>query len=478
MVTAAAPASGIQASEPRKTLDPSKSGGRDPPILSDPVTRKSDSELSDPSGLKSNYDDPKDTNTEASGPKDSKTNQPNTKSVYPQEIKPATPDIGQGAADTSGSTPRPESFDPKHATLQPVDSQDVKPHALDTYGKPEKAQGSGSIASRPDDPKADDSTSTYRYQPNDPADSSSNVDNSGIQRAKDLPPQAYKPHPSGPDTKDISSSEPQDVETASSPTGTTDSLSDQSRFTGKGAAISHPHKSPATDSEASDDDRSNLKDTHEEINIFRILPTKLLGSIKALSLSATSSDGTHFTPNDPEPDPTSRPTFFKYPQPDPDPSDGGNILKGDALAIHFPDEDLPAKSSDAPADLPGMTTSAGGSALLPQSLASDPRPAGSNNTEGPPSRTATADAPVSATVAARISGISGSISSSTSTAATSRRFDGGGFDDGGSQRQSDSIREQSSGATSFAPLSNVPTRARELLSWFCICTLPWLLVSF
>lgn len=449
----------------------------DPPVLSDPVTRKSGSEFSDPSGLDSNYADPKDTNTKASGPKGSEINQPNPNRVRPQEIRPATLDIGKGTADASRPKPRPEIFDPKHTTLQPFDPQGVKPQASDKYGKPEKAQGSSFEVPRPDDPKADISN-THSFQPNDPADISSNAADSSGQKAKDLPPQDYHPHSSGSDMKDMSSSEPQDVETASSATETPNSLSDQASFKGQDAATSHPNKSPAADPEASGDDASDPKDTHEGTDIFHVLPTKLFSFSEALSPSAKPGDRKHSTPHDPEADPTSRPRILEYPQPGPDPNDSSKTLKGDALAVQFSDEDLPAQRSSAQADLRSMTASAYGSALLSQHPASDPPSASSDE----PSRTVTTDASASATVAASISEISGSFSSSASIAATSRRSSGGEFDDGeSSQRQSDLNQKKSSGTTLFAskrhPRRIIRTRAQELLYNLCIYILPWLLIS-
>ena len=264
----------------------------DPPVLSDSMTRKSGSELSDPSGLDSNHADPKDRNTKASGPKDSDINNSNPDRVRPQEIRPATLDIGKDTADASGPKPRPEIFDPKHATLQPFDPQNVKPQTLDTYGKPEKAQGSSSKVPRPDDPKAD-SSSTSHYQSKGPTDSSSDIADSSIQKAKNPPPHVYNPYPSGPVTKEIPSSEPQDMETPSSNTEALDHLSDQTRFKGKDTAISHLHNSPTADPKASDDDKSDSKDTHEKIGIFHALPTKPFSLIEALSPSAKPGDRKH-----------------------------------------------------------------------------------------------------------------------------------------------------------------------------------------
>lgn len=183
------------------------------------------------------------------------------------------------------------------------------------------------------------------------------------------------------------------------------------------------------------------------------------------------------TPNDAEPDPTSRrPNVLKYPQPGPDPSDGGKTLKGDALATQFSDEDLPNQNLDAQADLPSMAASADESTLLPQIFASDPPSAGSDDTER--------DASASATVAASISDISGSISSSASIAFTSRRrLSGGEVDDGeSSQKQSDSVRKESSGTTLLASTkhlerSRILTRAQELMYRLCVYMLAWLLMS-
>ena len=448
----------------------------DPPVLSDPMTRKSGSELSDPSGLDSNHADPKDRNTKAPGPKDSGIINSNPDRVRPQEIRPATLDIGKDTADASGPKPRPEVFDPKHATLQPFDPQDVKPQTLDTYGKLEKAQGSNSKVPRPYDPKAD-SSGTSHYQSNGPTDSSSNIGDSSIQKAKNPPPHDYNPFPSGPVTKEIPSLKPQDMETPTSATEALDSLSDQTRFKGKDTAISHLQNSPTADPKASDDDKSDSKDTHEKIGIFHALPTNPFSLIEALSPSAKPGDRKHSTPNDAEPDPTSRrPNILGYPQPGPDPSDGGKTLKGDALATQLSDEDLPNKSLTAQADLPSMAASAAGSTLLPQSSPSDPPSAGSDNTED--------NASASATVGASISEISGSISSSTSMAFTSRRVSGGGVGDGeSSQRQSsDSVRKESSGTTLLASRkklerSGILTRARELVYRLCIYVLAWLLLS-
>lgn len=455
----------------------------DPPVLSDPMARKIGSGLPDPSGLDSNHADPKDANTKSSGPKDSEMNKSSADKVRPQQLRPATLDIVKGTADASMPKPRPEFIDPKHATLRPIDPQDVKSQALDTYGKSGKAQGSSSEVPRPDDPKAD-STSTDRYQMNDPADSSSNVDDLSFQQAKDLTPQEYKSHPPGPDTKDFSSLGLQDVKTASSAAVTPDSLSDQSKFTEEHAAISQPHESPAADHESSDDNNSNAEDTHEEINIFHILPAELFNLIKAPSPSAKPSDGKHLTPGDSEPDPPSQPKFSKSPQSQSDPSDGTNTPKGDVLAIEFSDEDVPAQRSSAKTDLYSMTASANGSSLMPHKLASDRPSASSDNTEGSFSRTAPADPPASVPVAASTSEIPGSASSPASTAFTSRRLSGGEPNNNrSSEKQSDSIQEKKGSGTALLASkkhlerSSTLSSATELLYRTCLYMLPWLLMS-
>ena len=478
MAATAAPVSGVQASGPRKTLDPSRNGDDDTPDLSDPETRESGSELSDPSGSGSHLADPKNINPKASGSKDSEIIRPSPNRAHPQDIRPATTDLGKTAAGASGPKPRPEIFDPKSATVQPSDPQDVEPQALDKYDKPKTAQGFSYEASSPDDPKAD-SPKTNRFKPNCPTDSSSNAADSSIQKAKDLPPHGCYPHPPNSDTKDISSSEPLDAEAASYTTETPHPLNHQAMSKAKEASSSHPNKSPTAGPKANGDDQSEDMDKDEDIDPFHVLHTKLFNLNEALSPSAKAGDGRHSTPNDPEPDWSSGPNIMEDPQPDPDLSDESKTLKEEVLTVHYTGEALPTKTLNAMADVPSMIASTEGSTLSPQHQTTHLPSADSDGMEGSPSNIATADASASLTVAVNISETSGSILPAASTAATSRRLGGGELS---SQGSNDSINTKSSGTVTLLASkrpgrSNILTRTQDLLYWLCIYSLPWLLIS-
>ena len=477
MAATAAPASGIRANEPRETFNPSTIGPMGISILSDPETRESGSELSDPSSPDPDHINPKNTNRKASGSEDSDINRSDSNKVGPQGVRPVTPELGKGAAGASEPKTHPEFFDPKHATLQTSDPQDAEHQALDGQNKPGTGRSSNPEMSMSHDLNTD-SSSSDRSQPHGLIDSPSNTAKSSNQKSKILPPHDYNPYLSNSNIIDIPDPDSRDAEAAGLDTENPDSHNDQTKFKGKGAAVS-PSKSPATDPEANGEDKLDLKSTDDEIDLFHVLPTELFNTHEALSLSAKPSDGGHSTPNDSEQDPSSPLNSSKYPPSGPDLSREDRTLEN-TLTLQNPDAVLPSKGLDAMADLPAMTASAHDSTSSPQHLAGDPPSGDSEGMEGSCSKTTTTDASPSVTVAVKSPETSRYMLSSARVAATALRLGGGAFGDTESQVANDSSKAKSSAATLFAarryPASSILIRVQELLYKVRIQVLPWLLL--
>ena len=477
MAAAAAPASAIYANEPRVTFNPSTIGPMGKSILSDPETKESGSELSDPSIPDPDHVNPKNTNRKASGSEDSDINRSDSNKVGPQGVRPVTPELGEGAASASEPKTHPEFFDPKHATLQTSDPQDPEHQALDRHNKPETGRNSNPEMSISHDLNTDSSNSD-RFQPHGLTDSPSNTAKSSNQKSKILPPHDYNPYLSNFNIKDIPEPDSREAEAAGFDTENPDSHNDHTKFEGKGAAVS-PSNSPATDPEANREDNLDFKGTDDEIDPFHVLPTELFNTHEALSLSAKPSDGGHSMLKDSEQDPSSPLNSLKYPSSGPDPSREDRTLE-QALTLQNPDAVLPSKGLDAIADLPTMTASADDSMPSPQRPASDPPSGNSQGTEGSCSKTATADASPSKTVAVKIPETSRSILSSARVATTRLRLGGGESGNSESHVANDSSKAKSSATTLFAArrylATNVLIRAQELLYKVCIQVVPWLLI--
>ena len=472
MAAAAAPASGIRANEPRVTLNPSTISPMGLSILSDPETKESGSELSDPSIPDPDHVNPKNTNSKAS--EDSDINRSDSNKVGPQGVRPVTPELGEGATGASEPKTHPEFSDPKHATLQTSDPQDPEHQALDRHNKPETGRSSNLEMSISHDLNTDSSNSD-RFQPHGLTDSPSITAKSSNQKSKILPPHDHNPYLSNSNKKEIPHPDSREAEAVGFDTENPPSHNDQTKFKGKGAAVS-PSNSPVTDPEANGEDKLNFRGTDDEIDPFHVLPTELFNTHEALSLSAKPSDGGHATPNDPEQDSSSPLISLKYPPSGTDPSREDRTLE-QALTLQNPDTFLPSKGLDAIADLPTMTGSADDSTPSPQHHASDPPSGDSESTEGSCSKTATAYASPSVTVAVKSPETSRSMLSSARVAATGLRLGGGACQ---SQVANNSSKAKGSAATLFAarryPASNILIRVRELLYKVRIQVLPWLLI--
>ncbi len=518
VAAAAAPASGIRANGPGKTPNPSTGGHKGASTPSDPDTRESGSEVSDPSisgpsdsdpsSLDPKQEDPKKTDPKADDSAEPKIDTPNLNSADPQDVRPGTSDPETTPAEAGEASdpkpPNPEIVDPKNAGLPPSDSQDIDPQALDGQSKPEEAQDPPSEFSNLDDPKAG-IPSPNHSQPK-VSDTHSDSADLSSEHSGDPPPEPSDDHtPSVTDSSgnDVPSSSPQ-VEKVTDPH--TNNLSPfigaskHSSSPEQNYAASDPNESPVTEPEATNGDVSDVKSPDVALDTFDALAAKLFNIHKALPQSAKSGDGQQSKPNDPERDPSSRPQNPEFPPPGDIQNDGEAIVND----ILFPQESanfLSTVDSGIIADLPSKTTFGDDSSLSLQHYAHGISTAGSYATGDSPSKTTALDNSASVIVTIGISeqsrsalssailaadGVSKnsvSVLSSASAAASGLHPGSDGTSvskDGGEKGNSAASSEAKSSGNSLLisrrhPGSNVPISARELLYGICTYVLPSLL---
>ena len=473
VAAAAAPASGIRASEPKKTPVLSTTGDSDASLLSDPETKESGSKVSDPSSSNPKYANPELTDPKTSGSEGSAINESNSNEEGPHDVETTTPDLGNGAAAASQPKPHTESLDPKYAVSQPSDSQDVKPQSLDGHDNPEKPQNSNPEVSKSDDPKADRPNPDY-FHPSVP-DSPSNTADSSNKDSENASSNDHISNPSNSITKGTSNSDSQEAVAVNQNTNNLDPSNDEPDIKGKDAGPSRPSKSQAPDPDKTGNDKSGFKGTDDELDPFHILPSDIINLNEAPPPSATPDHSEHSTPTDPRVD-RSSPNGRK-PQLGRDPVDEDET----SLPPRHSVKALPTEALDAMADLPRKTTSADDPNLLsPQHPPSHLPSTAPDAIESPPSKALTVDGSASVPFAVEIPETSGPTSSSASVIASAPSLHDGELDGSISFVGNGSVRAKSSGARFVAwrrlSESGMLSSALELVCASGVCVWLWLLV--
>ena len=290
----AAPASGIRANEPYRTPNPSTAANNVASTSSDPDTLESGSETSDPSSMVPKENEPKKTDTKAKvkASKDPKIPDPSSNSADPQDARPEIPDPENTPATASEqSPPKLENVDTKQAD-SPPDSQGRHTQVLDGQDTPTKIQGSILKVSNLDDSTADSPNkgNPQATAPNAPSHSGP----LGEGNAGGSSPQGDSPYVSSPSGEYISTKNSQGDEIVDSDTQSIGSLHGEPR-TGnsksKDAAVSAPSSSSIAETDANEDNISDVSSVHQEPNPFDILPAGMLGLSGALSPNAASGNG-------------------------------------------------------------------------------------------------------------------------------------------------------------------------------------------
>ena len=288
----AAPASGIRANEPHRTPNPSTAADNVASTSSDPDTLESGSETSDPSTTDPKEDGSKKTDSKAKGSEDSKIHDPSSNSADPQDAGPHIFDPENTPTTASEqSPPKLENVDTKQAD-SPSDLQETHPQVLDGQDTAAKVQGSTLKVSNLDDSKAD-SPSTIHSLATVP-DPLSHSATSGVENAGGFSPHGNSPYVSPPSGEYTSTKDGQGdglVDSDNQSTGSQYGEPETGDSKSKDAAVSAPHSNSVVETDANEDNISNISNVHQELNPLDILPAEMLGLNGALSPSAASGNG-------------------------------------------------------------------------------------------------------------------------------------------------------------------------------------------
>ena len=288
----AAPASGIRANEPHRSPNPSTAVDNVASTSSHPDTLENDSETSDPSSTGSKEKESKKSETKAKGSEDPKIHDPSFNSAGPQNARPGIPDPENTPATASEQSPsKLENVNMKQAN-SPPDSQGTHPQVIDGQDTPAKVQGSIVKVSNLDDSTAD-SPSTGNPQ----ATASNSLSHSGTlgeENAGISSPHGDSPYVSDLSGEYISTKNSQGDEIVDSDTQSIGSLHGEpeaGNFKSKDALASAPDSSSVAETDAKEENTSDVSSVHQEINPLDILPAEMLGLSGALSPSAASGNG-------------------------------------------------------------------------------------------------------------------------------------------------------------------------------------------
>ena len=288
----AAPASGIQANEPHRTPNPSTAADNVASTSSDPDTLESGSETSDPSSTIPKGNESKKTDTNAKGSEVPKLNDPSSKNTDRQDARPDTFDPENTPATASEqSSPKLENGGTKQAD-PPLDSQGTQPQVLDGQDTPAKVQGSIPKVSNSDGSTAD-SPSTGSSQATAP-NAVSHSAALGEENAGESSPNGDSAYVSNPSGEYISTKNSQGDEIVDSATQSIGSLHGEPETwnsKSKDAAVSAPSSSSVAETDANEDNVSDISSVYQEPNPSDILPAEMLGLNGALSPSAASGNG-------------------------------------------------------------------------------------------------------------------------------------------------------------------------------------------
>ncbi|KAM0804316.1 hypothetical protein BDR22DRAFT_835626 [Usnea florida] len=287
----AAPASGIRANEPQRTPNPSTAADNVASTSSDPDTLENGSETSDPSSTGSKEKESKKSKAKAKGSEDPKIHDPSSNSAGPQNAIPGIPDPESTPATASEQSPSMlENVNTKYAN-SPPDSQGTHPQVLDGQDTPAKVQGSIVKVSNLDDSTAD-SPSTGNPQAT-ALNFLSHSDTLGEPNAGKFSPHGDSPYVSDPSGEYISTKNSQGDEVVDSATQNIGSLHgepEDGNSKSKDAAALAPDSSSVTETDANEENTSDVSSVHQEIDPLDILPAEMLGLGGALSPSAASGN--------------------------------------------------------------------------------------------------------------------------------------------------------------------------------------------
>ena len=398
--TVAAPASGIRANEPYRTPNPSTAADNVPSIPSDPDTLESGSETLDPSSTDPKENEPKKTDTKAKGSEDPKIHDSSSNNADPQDARPSSPDPENTPAIASGqSSPKLENVDPKQAG-SPSDQQETHSQVLDGHDTTAKVPGSTLEVSNLDDSKAH-SLSTGLSQTTVPYALSHSAA-LGEENAGESSPYGDTPYVSSPSGEYISTKTQQGDKIVDSDTQSTDSLygePETENSKSKDAAVSAPNKSSVAETDANEDDNSDVASVDQELNPFDNLLAE------TLSPSAASGNGLPSKPKNAQGDPSSQSDDLGY-----FPS-GDNLNFETGTAAMSPAPQYSAKAHQAPDrdkidNLYGNILPTDGSTRVPLRFANDVAPSASDILKNPSRKTGATDAAYSAPVATEASRVS------------------------------------------------------------------------
>ena len=411
----AAPASGIRANEPHRTPNPSTAADNVASTSSDSDTLENGSETSDPSSMVPKENDSKKTDTEAKGSEDPKIHDPSSDSADPQDARPGIPHPESNPKTASEqSPPKLKNVDTKQAD-SPPDSQGTHPQVLDGQDTPAKVQGSTLKISNLDDSTADSpSTGIFRATgPNALSHSAaSGEENAGESSHGDSP---YVSNPSGEyiPTKnsqgdEIVDSATQSIGSIHGEPGTGDSKSND-------AAVSAPNNPSVAETDANEDDISDVSSVHQELNPLDVLPAEMLGLNGALSPSAAYGNGLPSKPKNTYGTSSPRPDNLEY-------FPSGDSLDAETGTTKVPSPPQYSPKTDQALDpgnidsLSGTILLADGSTRVPLRSADDFTQLASDTLKDPSRNTGATDLSSSATVAAEASRVSGFSQTSPSLA--------------------------------------------------------------
>ena len=233
----------------------------------------------------------KETDTKAKGSEDPNIHDPSSNSADPQDARPGIPDLGNTPATASEqSSPKLENGNTKQAD-PPLESQGTQPQVLDDQDTPAKVQGSIPKVSKSDDSTADTSTGNSQATAPNAVSHSAAL---GEDNAGESSPHGDSPYVSNSSGESISSKNSQGDEIMDSDTQSIDSLHGEpetGNSKSKDAAVSAPSSSSVIETDANEDNISEVSNVHQEPNPFGILPAEMLGLNGALSPSAASGNG-------------------------------------------------------------------------------------------------------------------------------------------------------------------------------------------
>lgn len=272
---------------------------------------------------------------------------------------------------------------------------------LDGQDAPAKVQGSTFKVSNLDDTVADSPSTGYSQAAVPGALSHSAA--SGEENAIESSPHGDSPYASNPSGENISTKNPQGDKIVDSDTQSTGYLHGEpgiGNSKSKDAAVSAPNSSSVAETDASEDDNSDVTSVDQELNPFDILPAE------NLSPSAAPGNGLPPKPKNAQGDSSPQSDDLEdFPS-----GDNRNFESGTAVispAPRYLAKTHQASGPDNVDNLNGKMLPADGSTRVPLQFADDVPQLASGVLKDPSRNTGATDAAYSATVATEASKVSG-----------------------------------------------------------------------